>query len=327
MHHGYLVKRSVGKRNWLGKQSPNWRKRYIILSKTELAWHEQAEVSEDGDVTITSRRLGVLPLSAGTILTDDADATSGKENTFSVRSKPYVLVLQASSAEERAEWADKIRKIVEPGWFTSTPRSARKLTLSAKVADEPAPVVEEDPADDEADLEETTEEEKAKAAKAEQEKMEAEKVEAEKVEEEKATAAKAEQEKVEAEKVEAEKAAAAAAAAAAAKAEEEAKAEAKVKAAEEALPPPAELPAPTAVDEVADKLLTTGGEKVTLTVHEAPQGFNEHLQKLSSKRTKGEALSRRPSELAGPPPTDPATLKSQKALFVQHAKQQVAGTV
>ena len=153
VHHGYLVKRAVGKRWGIGKQFPSWRRRYLILGESELTWHEQAEVSEIGDVTVTSKRLGELPLSKECVLTENADSTKGKlAYTFSLKSGAYKLVLQAASEEERQEWVTNIRNVIQQG--DSTSRSKRKLAMRTKVdQDSPRLAHEADPPDDEADVE------------------------------------------------------------------------------------------------------------------------------------------------------------------------------
>ena len=151
VHHGYLVKRAVGKRRAIGKQVPSWRQRYLILSDSELAWHEQAEVSESGDVTIKSRLLGALPVTKECVLTENADSANGKRDyTFSVKSGAHVLVLQAASEEERQEWVAHISRIIQPEG--TAPKSTRTLTI-ADAASAPLLPEEADPADEEADVE------------------------------------------------------------------------------------------------------------------------------------------------------------------------------
>ena len=150
VHHGYLVKRAVGKRQAIGKQVPSWRRRYLILSDSELAWHEQAEISESGGVTIKSRQLGALPVTKECVLTENADSTNGKKKyTFSLKSGASVLVLQAASEEERQEWVAKVRRVIQPGG--PAPKSTRSLTIADAASADPDLSEEADPADEAAD--------------------------------------------------------------------------------------------------------------------------------------------------------------------------------
>ena len=147
VHHGYLVKRAVGKRRAIGKQVPSWRQRYLILSDSELAWHEQAEVSESGDVTIKSRLLGALPVTKECVLTENADSANGKRDyTFSVKSGAHVLVLQAASEEERQEWVANIRRVIQTEGLV--PKSTRSLTVTEAASADPDLSEEADPADE-----------------------------------------------------------------------------------------------------------------------------------------------------------------------------------
>ena len=144
VHHGYLVKRSIGRRKLIGSALHNWRKRYIILTPKAVTWHEAAEVTERADgtasVTVTSRQLGSLPIDGSFSLVKDAQHETGKPFTFSLFSPPYMLVLQATSEEEREEWVSEFEAVInalegaEPAG-----RSTRSLTInpSAKVVAAP----------------------------------------------------------------------------------------------------------------------------------------------------------------------------------------------
>ena len=158
VHHGYLIKRSVGKRKLIGSAIHNWRKRYIILTEKAITWHESADVVERADgtaaVTVKSRQLGSLPIDGSISLIKDSHVETGKPFTFTVSSPPYVLVLQAASEEEREEWIDEVVAVINAleGAGPAT-RSTRSLTIdpSAKIA---APPEEEDadPADTEEEV-------------------------------------------------------------------------------------------------------------------------------------------------------------------------------
>eukprot|EP00966_Prymnesium_polylepis_P183337 4248984-Prymnesium_polylepis.2 len=131
VHQGFLIKRSTGQRNSIGKSLLlSWRRRYLILTQSRVTWYESAAAG--------SRQLGSLPVDGALTITKDMRSATGKAHTFALSSPPLVLVLQAESDTERDEWVDKCEAVITS--LEASARSNRTLSVepSAKSTTEEA---------------------------------------------------------------------------------------------------------------------------------------------------------------------------------------------
>ena len=130
-HDGWLTKRSTGNRNIFGRFMLSWKRRYIILTRAEITWHEKKLSSG------ASCKLGSLPIGESTKVVRDGPSSSGKSFTIEISSPPHTLVLVAQNSQEQEDWVLAIEKALSPeGAKAPSSRSSINVEVAAEPNEE-----------------------------------------------------------------------------------------------------------------------------------------------------------------------------------------------